>query len=345
MLFNSGSGASFLEEIKMSLQTIEKKSFDQRTVLPMTGNMDYEIIHRSFKMKDVIDKLDKIAATPATVLITGESGTGKELAARRIHQGSPCSGPFLAINLGGVPETLVESELFGYEKGAFTGAAARKEGLLESADGGTLFLDEIGEICPALQVKLLRVLQEKTLRRLGGLQDIPINARIITATNCDIEEQVSNGLFREDLYYRLNVAQIHLPALRERPDDIPCLTEHIIQKLNLKFKRNLEGVSPEVLEQLQSHSFPGNIRELENILENAFIFTEGPLINSIDTSRLNTPLTPLPPRGTLKELESKAILRTLQKWGGNQTKAAEELGITRRTIFSKIREFGYKDFI
>ena len=245
----------------------------------------------------------------------------------------------------GVPENLAESELFGYEKGAFTGAACRKEGLFELASGGTLFLDEIGDISPALQVKLLRVLQEKTIRRLGGIEDIPIKARIITATNRDLEELVKNNQFREDLYYRLNVARITLPPLRKRMEEIPVLTGHILGKLNRRFGKEIETISPEVLKQLRKYDFPGNIRELENILERSIIFCDEKVLSSLDMVFTDTAAEKTAVSGTLKEMEVHAIVSALIRWEGNRTKAAEELGISRRTIFNKIKEYGLEEIV
>jgi len=298
-----------------------------------------EMASSSPAMREVLGRLDRIAPTPATVLITGESGTGKEVAARRLHRLSGCTGPFLAINLGGVPDSLVESELFGYERGAFTGAVTRKEGLLETAHGGTLFLDEIGDISPGLQVKMLRVVQEKTIRRLGGTADLRINARIITATNRDLETLVREEKFREDLYYRLNVARLHLPPLRERPQDLPVLTGQIIRNLNRKFRREVQNLSPAALDKLLAYSFPGNIRELENLLERAFIFADGEILEAPAFDLPGTGTIPPPVAGTLRELERRAILTALRRWEGNRSRAAEELGISRRTLFNKIRDF------
>jgi two-component system response regulator AtoC len=308
------------------------------------------------KIKDVIDR---IAKSPATVLITGESGTGKEVVARRIHARSMLSdGPFVPINIGGVPEQLLESELFGYEKGAFTGAASRKIGMFELASSGTLFLDEIGEMPPALQVKLLRVLQERKITRLGGTQPIPINARIIAATNKVLEAQVREGLFREDLFYRLNVVRIEIPPLRDRKEDIVVLAARILRRLNRQMGLSVQGLSEQALDALKAYSFPGNVRELENVLERAVIFAEGSELRAEDLElrgvvlheEKQTPAThqnvsasgyvndqtgePL----TLKEIETRAIIMALHRWEGNRTHAAKELGISRRTLINKIAE-------
>ncbi|AEC02558.1 sigma-54-dependent transcriptional regulator [Parasphaerochaeta coccoides] len=307
------------------------------------------------RIKDITAK---IADSPATVLITGESGTGKEVVARRIHSCSILkNGPFVAINIGGVPENLLESELFGYEKGAFTGAVARKTGMFELASGGTLFLDEIGDMPHALQVKLLRVLQERRITRLGGTTSLPINARIIAATNKTLEDQVRSGAFREDLFYRLNVVRIEIPPLRERRGDISLLAASILARLNREMGRHITGLSPEALEKLQRHAFHGNVRELENIMERAVIFAEGAVITEDDldirgsialgeeTANEAGSGNAYPPLSggeglTLRQIEAAAIVRSLHRWEGNRTRAAEELGIGRRTLINKIAEFG-----
>jgi two-component system, NtrC family, response regulator AtoC len=316
-----------------------------------------DLIGESRSMLRIKEIISRIAATPATVMITGESGTGKEVVARRIHSTSLLSeGPFVAVNIGGVAQTLLESELFGYEKGAFTGAESRKVGMFELASGGTLFLDEIGEMPPELQVKLLRVLQEKKITRLGGTSSIPINARIISATNRDVEEMVREGRFREDLFYRLNVVRIELPALRERREDIPLLAGTILSRLNRLMNRRVEGIAPDALDYLKRYSFPGNVRELENILERAVIFSEQPLLqkqdlelrgivlregrsaSAVQETETGEERTRYEPK-TISELEREAVIRALHRWEGNRTRAAEELGISRRTLINKIAEF------
>ncbi len=299
------------------------------------------------KIREVIKK---IAPSNATVLVTGESGTGKEVIAREIHANSTHSdGPFVAINIGGVPENLLESELFGYEKGAFTGAVSRKTGLFELASGGTLFLDEIGDMPLSLQVKILRVLQDRKITRLGGTTPMPINARIVAATNKNLEEMVQKGTFREDLFYRLNVVRIVIPPLRDRSDDIPLLAASIISRYNRSMGSKIEGFSPEALEALKKHNFYGNVRELENVLERAMIFAEQSVITLSDLdlrSSVSRPDVQAKQKDvreeavSLKEIEKQAISRALQRWEGNRTHAAEELGISRRTLISKISEYG-----
>jgi two-component system response regulator AtoC len=294
--------------------------------------------------------IEKVATGTTTVLITGESGTGKEVVAREIHSRSPnASEPFVAVNIGGIQETLVESELFGHEKGAFTGADTRKTGLFELAAGGTLFLDEIAEMPFPLQVKLLRVLQERKIRRLGGTRDIPIAARIISATNKDIESLVRGGGFREDLYYRLNVVRISVPPLRDRREDIPLLAGNFLEKIRARAGRGVKTLAPDALEALMLYSYPGNIRELSNILERAVITSEDDMIMAADIALDRFPRTshaagsaagsgrPLKP---MMELERDALVKALEKWAGNRTKAAEELGISRRTILNKIKQYG-----
>jgi two-component system response regulator AtoC len=301
------------------------------------------------KIKQIISK---ISDSMATVLITGESGTGKEVVARQIHkQGKNANSPFVAVNIGGVPGNLLESELFGYEKGAFTGANGRKNGMFELANGGTLFLDEIGDMPMELQVKLLRVLQERKMNRLGGVQPIPISARIIAATNKNVEDMVREGTFREDLFYRINVVRIIIPPLRERKEDIPLLAADIVKKLNRKMGLSIKGLSVEVLQALKDHPFYGNVRELENILERAMIFATGNTLNieditlggmklhEIDKESSTNSYSPNDESKSLKEIEQEAIVRALHRWEGNRTKAALELGISRRGLINKINEY------
>jgi two-component system response regulator AtoC len=315
-----------------------------------TLTRDSALIGEAEAMRKLSGQIDKIAAADVTVLITGESGTGKEVAAREIHERSPFSGePFVAVNIGGIHEGLMESELFGHEKGSFTGAAARKQGLFELAGRGSIFLDEIGEMPMPLQVKLLRVLQEKKVRRLGGNSDIPVTARIISATNRDIEALVREGRFREDLYYRLNVFRISLPPLRERKEDIPLLTDHLLTRLCARMGRPRPELSPAAGEILSAYSFPGNIRELENILERALIYCEGNVIREDDIDLHKPRKNQEAPDGSslaggslspMEEIEKKAILDALAKHDGNRTRAAAALGISRKTILNKLKSWG-----
>ena len=313
------------------------------------ADVKVSFIGESASMNKIKAVISKIAPSNSTVLITGESGTGKEVVAREIHSLSNCKeGPFFAINIGGVSESLLESELFGYEKGAFTGANNRKIGLFELAEQGTLFLDEIGDMPTNLQVKILRVLQEKKITRLGGTAEIPINARIVAATNKKLEDKVKEGVFREDLFYRLNVVRIEIPALRHRKDDIPLLCAHVISKYNKSMNLSITGFSPMAISALKEYDFFGNVRELENILERAMIFCESDVIQLSDLDlrssisregegekpeEINDVLS-------LKDAERKAITVALHRWEGNRTHAAKELGISRRTLISKIAEYG-----
>lgn len=326
------------------------------TKIRSSEGIDDSLVGDSAPMRRIKEVIARIADSPATVLVTGESGTGKEVVARQIHAvSSLASGPFVAINIGGVPENLLESELFGYEKGAFTGAVGRKIGMFELASGGTLFLDEIGDMPLTLQVKMLRVLQERKITRLGGTSPLPINARIIAATNKNLEDMVHEGSFREDLFYRLNVVRIEIPPLRDRREDIPLLAGVILNKLNRQMGNRVEGLSTEAIEALKAHPFYGNVRELENILERAVIFADGPLIGTevLDLRQgisrpaaegSSSPQLPLfsaesaEPR-SLKEMEVEAIIRSLHRWEGNRTRAAQELGISRRTLINKIAEY------
>ena len=310
------------------------------------------LIGDSPEMLRIKSVIAKAALSSATVLITGESGTGKEVVAREIHNLSNVKdGPFIPINIGGIPENLLESELFGYEKGAFTGASSRKNGMFELASGGTLFLDEIGDMPLSLQVKILRVLQERKMTRLGGVEQIPINARIVAATNKNLEEMVKKGDFREDLFYRLNVVRIEIPPLRERSEDIPLLAAYIIRKLSRDMSSRITGFTPEAIEALKSHHFYGNVRELENIIERAMIFTDSSTIDVKDldlrssvsrSMEKNEELSSSHDACSLRDLEKDAIIAALHRWEGNRTKASEELGITRRTLISKIKEYDIK---
>lgn len=334
------------EEVVIKLKSlVEAQNFrtlqEMEERLPQQG---HAFIGESVSIKRIKGLIGKIAQTNSSVLITGESGTGKEVVARSIHEQSQvANGPFVAINIGGVPENLLESELFGYEKGAFTGAVSRKIGMFELANGGTLFLDEIGDMPHALQVKILRVLQERTITRLGGTTAIPINARIICATNKNLEMMVRDGLFREDLFFRLNVVRIHIPPLRERKEDIPLITSYIIKKLNSTMGRHISGLTPQAMDKLKGYDFCGNIRELENILERAAIFADTDIITADNIELRSDVLRPASTTSdplSLREIEKLAIQRALQRWEGNRTKAAAELGITRRTLITKIEDFG-----
>ncbi len=309
------------------------------------------IVGRSPVMMATKGLLQKIAGSPATtVLLTGESGTGKNLAARVLHGASERgSGPFQNIACAALPETLLESELFGHEKGAFTDAKQLKRGLLELADGGTVFLDEIGEMGPALQAKLLRFLEEREFKRVGGATDIEVDVRVVAATNRNLEEGVREGSFRRDLYYRLTVLPVHLPALREREGDIPLLVDHFIALFNRDFGTEVRGVSAAALARLEGYRWPGNVRELRNAVERATLLTESDLLRAADFASLPDPcrMAPrveLPPEGIdFGELERDLTLQALQRTGWNQSRAARLLGWNRDQMRYRIRKFGLRD--
>jgi transcriptional regulator with PAS, ATPase and Fis domain len=280
------------------------------------------------------------------VLLRGESGTGKDLAAKTIHYNSDRSAkPFMNITCSALPDALLESELFGHERGAFTDARQQKIGLLESAEGGTVFLDEIGEMVPALQAKLLRFLEEKAFKRVGGSGDVRVDVRVIAATNRDLEDAVKQGRFREDLYYRLNVMQITLPSLREHPSDVPLLVNYYIDIFSREFRKTIRGVTPEALQLLKAYRWPGNIRELRNAVERALLLAEGewltPDLLPVTAARASTAQTmELPEEGvSLETLERELVVQALRRTGGNQTKAAALLGLNRDQIRYRIEKF------
>jgi two-component system response regulator HydG len=302
------------------------------------------IVGRSDALRSVLEVARQVAPSEATVLITGESGTGKELLARALHEMSDrASGPMIRVNCAAIPETLFESELFGYEKGAFTGAANRKPGRFELADGGTLFLDEVAEMSPASQVKLLRVLQEGEFERVGGTKTVSVDVRLIAATNRDLERDVAERKFREDLYYRLNVIPIHLPSLRERREDIPLLAAHFLRSYADKNRKDLRGITDEALDALSAHRWPGNVRELENTIERAVVLCRD---DRVGLENLPPQLQPEAggaarrlsfPVGTpLRDIEQIAIEETLKYTGGDKKLAARLLGIAARTIYRKL---------
>lgn len=303
------------------------------------------MVSRSPQMQTIFDILPEIAAAPATLLVLGESGTGKELVARALHELSPrAKGPFIAVNCGAVPDALLESELFGYAAGAFTDAKKDKSGKIAAAEGGTLFLDEIGDISMSLQVKLLRFLQEKTYEPLGDTRTRNANVRVVTATNRDLVDMIKKGTFREDLYYRINVLTINLPALRDRRCDIPLLCDHFIRRFNNRYSKNISRISSEALDLLLTHPFDGNIRELENILEHAFIFCKDSIIapTHLPSSLCGPIKAPQQPSFAsikdLKELEREFIKSVLIQTGNNKQKAAQHLGIHKTTLFRKLKE-------
>jgi len=301
-----------------------------------------DIIGRSPAMQKLFEILPVVAPSESTVLIEGASGTGKELVARAIHNLSPRRAKrFVAINCGALPDTLLESELFGHKAGAFTDARSEKPGRFSAAQGGTIFLDEIGDISPAMQVRLLRVLQEKVYEPLGSVDPVKADARVVVATNKDLGRLLRNGRFRDDLFYRINVIRLELPPLRERREDLPLLVEHFLRKFNHQRDKNVSGLSEEAMQAVMEHDYPGNVRELENIMEHAFVLCPGELI-----AMEHLPSTLRRPAGsegalrsgiTLREMEKIAIANALRKHGGNRSAAARELGIDPSTLFRKIR--------
>jgi two-component system response regulator HydG len=307
------------------------------------------IIARSPKMKSLLDTLAMVAPSDATVLVMGESGTGKEVVANAIHHNSPrAEQPFIKVSCAALPETLLESELFGHEKGAFTGAVFRREGRFELAHRGSIFLDEVGEMSLAIQTKLLRVLQEKEFEPVGSTRTIKVDIRVITATNRDLKKEVKEGRFREDLYYRMNVVPIVLPALRDRKEDIPPLAEHFLAIFRKKNRKPLMRISGKALDLLVRYDWPGNIRELENCIERAVIMVRTEMIVPADLPRQIQMLSgegkkdglDIPCGVSLEEMEKALIVKTLAKTSGNRTRASEILGINRRTLQNKLREYG-----
>jgi two-component system response regulator HydG len=309
------------------------------------------IIGRSPSMVNLLDTVAHVAPSEATIMITGESGTGKELIAGAIHFNSPRKGgPFIKINCAAITETLLESELFGHEKGSFTGADRRKEGRFFQAHGGSLFLDEISEMPLTMQVKLLRVLQERELTRVGGEKVIKVDVRVITATNQNLQELVKEGIFREDLYYRLNVVSLEIPPLRERRDDIPLLGQHFLETLTKKNNKEIKGFTPGAMDLLIKYDWPGNVRELMNAVERGVVLGRSKYLGDEDFTIIPSPTeknrkslpffdvtdTPL----SLEEVEKAAILRTLEITSGNKSEAARRLGITRKTLHKKLKKYG-----
>lgn len=371
-----GTVDSAVEAIKLGAHDYITKPFDKDELLPVIQKAlrteergravlhedaagRYKIIGQTAKMHAVYGMIEKVSKSPTTVLISGESGTGKELVARALHDSSDrSSAPFIQVNCGAIPENLFESELFGHEKGAFTGAIGGKPGRFELADGGTLFLDEIGELPKDMQVKLLRVLQDGTFERVGGVRSQTVDVRLVAATNRDLVKEVKDGAFREDLYYRLNVIPIKLPPLRDRSDDIPLLTEHFVAKFNSRLGTQIQEVTPEAMAALMSHHWPGNIRELENLIERSVLLCEGGRISMADLPGLVEDGAPdigddeeLPMEMGLKEyvrvytakLERSRIQRALEEESGNVTHASKKLGISRKSLQLKMKEYGLRE--
>ena len=298
------------------------------------------MIGQSKPMQEIFDLIQDVAPTGSTVLITGETGTGKELAARAIHTHSPrCEGPFVSVNCGGIPEHLMESELFGHQKGAFTDAKETRKGRLELAHGGTLFLDEIGEISMRMQIDLLRVLEDRVFYRVGGTQPIDIDFRVIAATNRDLEEAIRQGTFREDFYYRLNVISFKMPSLKERKEDIPLLTDHFLHRFSQETNKDVKLIGREATDEMMLYEWPGNVRELENAIERAVVVCKGPKIMPNDLPIFRPEYISPPQNNTLTEVEKAHIQQILNENQWNISKSASVLGIDRSTLYSKIKRY------
>ncbi len=349
------------DEILMRLQRLtaqERLMFENQALKRVLHEESSfgNIIARSPRMLDIFDTIRKIAEFKTTVLITGESGSGKELIARAIHFNSPrANKPFIAINCSAIPETLLESELFGYVKGSFTGANRDKKGLFEEASGGTLFLDEVGDLPLSLQVKLLRAIQEEEVRRVGASQTQKIDVRIITATLRNLAEEIKKGSFREDLFYRLNVLPIHLPPLRERKEDVPLLVDNFLKKFNKELGKNVSKTSPEALQHLMDYSWPGNVRELENTVERAMVLESGPellaahLPDNVKNIEINPAIRAAANELSIKKMmvimEQELIKKALEKTAGNRTWAAKLLEISHRALLYKIKRYGLERYM
>jgi nitrogen regulation protein NR(I) len=360
-----------LVEKALSLRRMMKQEVAYATPEAKETDEGERIIGSSPKMQEIYKIVGQIAPSDVTVMLRGESGTGKELFARAIYQHSARSSlPFLPVNCAAIPDTLLESELFGHEKGAFTGATSRRIGKLEQGQGGTIFLDEIGDMSLSTQAKLLRVLQEKSFERLGGMETIKVDIRLIVATNKDLEEAITNGKFREDLYYRLNVVSVMIPPLKERKGDIPELVSYFLKKFNREFKKGIVGITPPAMEKITSYGWPGNVRQLENVLKRAMVLCQGEWIledqllfekgwerreaeeelskknveGLLDAlfEELSTPPTASQETDMISSLERGLILRALQKTRGNQVQAALLLGINRSTLRGKMERYHIK---
>ena len=332
----------------LRMRRLEKENVELRAEVTDRYRFD-NILGTSPRMKEVLDLAGRVSASDATVLITGESGTGKELLAKGIHFNSPRSAEaFVAVNCAAIPETLLESELFGHVKGAFTGAVRDKEGKFEQADGGTIFLDEIGDLRIDLQAKILRALQEREVDRVGGGKPLSVDVRVIAATNRDIEKEVKEGRFREDLYYRLSVVTLQMPPLRDRRDDIPLLAGHFLKKYN---RDSAVTMNDDAFAALRAYGWPGNVRELENVIERASVLKRGNSIGLADLPEkvkkektgVESIILNLPDEGiSLEDLEKQLLIKALEKHNGNQTRAAEYLGITRPTLIYRMEKYGLK---
>jgi two-component system response regulator HydG len=343
-----------IEELKILVaKALQFQKLEQENIYlkeQLNNRFDFSsIIGRSPAMKQLFETMALVAPSEAGVLIVGESGTGKELIANAIHQNSSrAQRPFIKVNCAALPETLLESELFGHEKGAFTGATARKQGRFQLAHNSSILLDEIGEMSPTTQAKILRVLQEREFEPIGSTQTIRVDTRVIAATNKNLEEEIKKGRFREDLYYRINVVTIAVPPLRERREDIPLLADFFLQRFAEKNRRVIKGFTPRAMDLLMRYDWSGNVRELENVVERAVIMARGEMITPMEFPEnlkeldveLKEPRLDLSPGRSLKEVEKEMILRTLAETDGNRTHAANILGISRRTLQLKLKEYG-----
>jgi DNA-binding NtrC family response regulator len=329
--------------------TVSEENQRLRRRLLRAGELG-RLVGQSASMRRVMTQIEQVAPSTASVVILGDSGTGKELVARTIHELSPRhAGPYIAINCAALPETLMESELFGHERGAFTGADRRREGCFELANGGTLLLDEIGEMKAELQAKLLRVLEEGKLRRLGGSAEVAVDVRVLAATNRDLEAAIRDGRFREDLYYRLNVFSIELPPLSEHAEDIPALIEHFMREIEAPAGKTVRGVDAAALEVLKGFRWPGNVRQLRNVIERALIVTAGPLIVAADLPAdlkrggVGKEILEIKLGASLDEVERDLIKRTVDFAGGNKSRAAEILGVSLKTLYNRLERYQNRD--
>jgi DNA-binding NtrC family response regulator len=338
------------EELSLMMQKIvsQQTLVRENAVLRQALKREYrfrDLLSKSPAMQAVFELARTAARSNSTILVLGESGSGKEVLARAIHQESPrAEGPFVAVSCAALTESLLESELFGHEKGAFTGAIARRKGKFEAAHGGTLFLDEVGDIGSKLQLDLLRVLEERRFHRIGGNENIDVDVRIIAATNRDLKRAVGEGKFREDLFYRLNVIPILIPPLRDRREDVPLLVESFVERLSVEMKKRLDGVSSEAMSALMAHDWPGNVRELRNILERGAVVCTGPVIQLSDLGLPGKPEA-APRPGTLaslEEVERRHVSAVLAHTGGNVSQSARILGIDRVTLYNKMRKWGLR---
>lgn len=335
------------QNLEVENRVLKKELTREYSFQSVVGNS--EPMHRIFEM------VRRVSATPTNILVTGESGTGKEIVAKAIHFNGPLKDrPFVTINCGAIPESLMESEMFGHKKGSFTGAVADKAGLFEVADGGTLFLDEVGELAPSIQVKLLRAIQERVIRRVGGVDDTKIDVRIIAATNRDLEEMVSKGLFRQDLFYRLNVINISMPPLRERPEDIPLLANHFLKKYNERLAKSINGISEEAMEILKKYQYPGNVRELENIIERTVALEGGasilpeslpPFVNTptgrklASSHEIQITEDGIELDSVMGQIEKELLVKAIHAAGGVKKRAAKLLNITFRSMRYRVEKY------